>query len=294
MYVLRKTWKGVFSEISLSELDKKTKEIDPAWPILAKVEFAPLDHLVTKRRYVEDESINHRAETLFTPPQPAKRINLDLNDKEALKVSSPTITSYTTQYFDGINETKHSQKEITPFTSPDSDTLQQFDSKKMLKLDTSLADTEIDSLVESVMDKSFEAIDLGAIESCFKEPTGPSAPGKNMERLQQWYERKVADEWIEYYAQEDSNGDADDESDSSESSDDDESITTLETLSNSDATHADNGEIYCICRGPDNHEAMVACDGPKCQFSWFHFSCVGLPPNWSSEENWLCEECRET
>lgn len=51
-------------------------------------------------------------------------------------------------------------------------------------------------------------------------------------------------------------------------------------------------EIYCVCRKPDTGDEMVLCDGKKCRYGWFHFSCVGLPPKWKSEKNWYCAGCR--
>ena len=53
------------------------------------------------------------------------------------------------------------------------------------------------------------------------------------------------------------NEDEDDE-DEDESEDDDE----------------EDNELFCICRKPDDHTWMIACDGP-CQ-DWFHGRCVGI------------------
>ena len=39
-----------------------------------------------------------------------------------------------------------------------------------------------------------------------------------------------------------------------------------------DAT--DDGELFCICRKPDDHTLMIACDGP-CE-GWFHGRCVDM------------------
>lgn len=107
MYTLRQTWKGIFSEITLLALDKKVKEIDPAWPITAKVELAQLDHLNTKRRYlelqlaatelcmVELEQQLQDEDNLFTPPDAAKRIKLDSLD-EGTHLEKETTTGEAT------------------------------------------------------------------------------------------------------------------------------------------------------------------------------------------------------
>jgi COMPASS component SPP1 len=39
---------------------------------------------------------------------------------------------------------------------------------------------------------------------------------------------------------------------------------------------SDSGEIFCICRKPDNHTWMIACDG-GCE-DWFHGKCVNIDP----------------
>ncbi|KAL8741571.1 MAG: hypothetical protein Q9190_005832, partial [Brigantiaea leucoxantha] len=36
----------------------------------------------------------------------------------------------------------------------------------------------------------------------------------------------------------------------------------------------DEGGVFCICRGPDDHSWMIACDGP-CE-DWYHGRCVGM------------------
>lgn len=53
-----------------------------------------------------------------------------------------------------------------------------------------------------------------------------------------------------------------------------------------DAT--DDGELFCICRKPDDHTLMIACDGP-CE-GWFHGRCVGLPAEKTKLiSKWYCE-----
>ncbi|TQS36982.1 hypothetical protein Golomagni_02557 [Golovinomyces magnicellulatus] len=45
---------------------------------------------------------------------------------------------------------------------------------------------------------------------------------------------------------------------------------------------------YCTCQSI-SYGDMVACDNPKCEFEWFHWSCVGL----KSEPlgTWICATC---
>ena len=53
-----------------------------------------------------------------------------------------------------------------------------------------------------------------------------------------------------------------------------------------DAT--DDGELFCICRKPDDHTLMIACDGP-CD-GWFHGRCVEMPAERTKLiSKWYCE-----
>lgn len=53
-----------------------------------------------------------------------------------------------------------------------------------------------------------------------------------------------------------------------------------------DAT--DDGELFCICRKPDDHTLMIACDGP-CD-GWFHGRCVEMPAEKTKLiSKWYCE-----
>ncbi|KAI1003099.1 hypothetical protein K3495_g5106 [Podosphaera aphanis] len=48
---------------------------------------------------------------------------------------------------------------------------------------------------------------------------------------------------------------------------------------------------YCTCQSV-SYGDMVACDNPRCEFEWFHWSCVGL----KSEPlgTWICSACKST
>ena len=64
------------------------------------------------------------------------------------------------------------------------------------------------------------------------------------------------------------------------------SILNGEEEDDDDAT--DDGELFCICRKPDDHTLMIACDGP-CE-GWFHPRCMDM----STEKinlisKWYCE-----
>ena len=53
-----------------------------------------------------------------------------------------------------------------------------------------------------------------------------------------------------------------------------------------DAT--DDGELFCICRKPDDHTLMIACDGP-CD-GWFHGRCVDMGAEKTKLiSKWYCE-----
>lgn len=50
-----------------------------------------------------------------------------------------------------------------------------------------------------------------------------------------------------------------------------------ESSDDSDAECTSEGQLFCLCRRPDDHSVMVGCDGP-CQ-DWFHMKCVGMLPS---------------
>lgn len=45
------------------------------------------------------------------------------------------------------------------------------------------------------------------------------------------------------------------------------------SVANADEEDDEDG-VFCICRGPDNHTWMIACDGP-CE-DWFHGRCINM------------------
>ena len=50
----------------------------------------------------------------------------------------------------------------------------------------------------------------------------------------------------------------------------------------------DDGELFCICRKPDDHTLMIACDGP-CE-GWFHGRCVDMAAEKTKLiSKWYCE-----
>ncbi|KAL8695899.1 MAG: hypothetical protein Q9201_007911 [Fulgogasparrea decipioides] len=50
--------------------------------------------------------------------------------------------------------------------------------------------------------------------------------------------------------------------------------------------------VFCICRGPDNHTWMIACDGP-CE-DWFHGRCIDMTEKEGELiEKYFCPNCTE-
>ncbi|KAK3044793.1 hypothetical protein LTS18_000344, partial [Coniosporium uncinatum] len=64
-----------------------------------------------------------------------------------------------------------------------------------------------------------------------------------------------------------------------------------------DADEADEGsasdtELYCICRKPDNHSWMIACDG-GCE-DWFHGKCVNMrESDGDLIDKYICPNCEQ-
>ncbi|KAL8843963.1 MAG: hypothetical protein Q9176_001658 [Flavoplaca citrina] len=54
----------------------------------------------------------------------------------------------------------------------------------------------------------------------------------------------------------------------------------------------DEDGVFCICRGPDNHTWMIACDGP-CE-DWFHGKCINMTEKEGDLiEKYYCSNCFE-
>ncbi|KAL1884225.1 hypothetical protein VTK73DRAFT_5361 [Phialemonium thermophilum] len=53
-----------------------------------------------------------------------------------------------------------------------------------------------------------------------------------------------------------------------------------------------DGGPYCICRGPDNHRFMIACD--KCE-DWFHGDCIGMDKYTGENlvQRYICPNCTD-
>ncbi|KAI9045483.1 putative PHD transcription factor [Aspergillus affinis] len=59
-----------------------------------------------------------------------------------------------------------------------------------------------------------------------------------------------------------------------------------------DDDSVDENELFCICRKPDNHTWMIACDG-ECD-DWFHGKCVKIDPRDAELiEKYICPNCKE-
>lgn len=57
-----------------------------------------------------------------------------------------------------------------------------------------------------------------------------------------------------------------------------------------DGMSIDENELFCICRGPDDHTWMIACDG-GCD-DWFHGRCVGMDEkDGKLIEKYICPNC---
>lgn len=58
-----------------------------------------------------------------------------------------------------------------------------------------------------------------------------------------------------------------------------------------EASESDSGP-YCICRGPDNHRFMIACD--KCE-DWFHGECIDMDKYTGENlvQRYICPNCTD-
>lgn len=67
-------------------------------------------------------------------------------------------------------------------------------------------------------------------------------------------------------------------------------VQSPEPFTMSDVEDAD--AVYCICRRPDNHTFMIACDG-GCE-DWFHGKCVNVrKEDESLVDKYICPNCEE-
>jgi COMPASS component SPP1 len=62
--------------------------------------------------------------------------------------------------------------------------------------------------------------------------------------------------------------------------------------SDDDSGSESDQNVYCICRGPDNHRFMIACD--RCE-DWFHGDCVGMDKYTGENlvQRYICPKCYE-
>ena len=58
-----------------------------------------------------------------------------------------------------------------------------------------------------------------------------------------------------------------------------------------DSSESDSGP-YCLCRGPDNHRFMIACD--RCE-DWFHGDCIGMDKFTGENlvQKYICPNCSD-
>ena len=68
-----------------------------------------------------------------------------------------------------------------------------------------------------------------------------------------------------------------------------DSMTPQRSSSVTNEDDDDEGGTFCICRGPDNHTWMIACDGP-CE-DWFHGRCINMTEKEGDLiEKYFCEQ----
>jgi hypothetical protein len=60
--------------------------------------------------------------------------------------------------------------------------------------------------------------------------------------------------------------------------------------SEDEESESDDGGEYCICRGPDDHRKMIACD--QCE-EWYHCSCINLKEaDVDLIDKYICNKCK--
>ena len=55
-------------------------------------------------------------------------------------------------------------------------------------------------------------------------------------------------------------------------------------------TESDKENVYCVCRS-NSAGRMIACDNQKCQYQWFHYSCIGM--KCAPRGTWYCSDCKK-
>ncbi|KAK4157026.1 Set1 complex component spp1 [Chaetomidium leptoderma] len=63
------------------------------------------------------------------------------------------------------------------------------------------------------------------------------------------------------------------------------------TADGGNSSESDNGP-YCLCRGPDDHRFMIACD--RCE-DWYHGECIGMDKHTGEKlvQKYICPHCTE-
>lgn len=64
-----------------------------------------------------------------------------------------------------------------------------------------------------------------------------------------------------------------------------------ETADGGNSSESDSGP-YCLCRGPDDHRFMIACD--RCE-DWFHGECIGMDKHTGEKlvQKYICPNCTD-
>ncbi|KAK3330535.1 hypothetical protein B0H66DRAFT_598067 [Apodospora peruviana] len=64
------------------------------------------------------------------------------------------------------------------------------------------------------------------------------------------------------------------------------------TVDGGDGSSESDSGPYCLCRGPDNHRFMIACD--RCE-DWFHGECIGMDKYTGENlvQRYICPNCSD-
>ena len=52
----------------------------------------------------------------------------------------------------------------------------------------------------------------------------------------------------------------------------------------------DREEVFCYCQQGEDERPIIGCDNPECPYQWFHFECLGLLEE-PSTDTWYCPDC---